>query len=195
MNIILHRINTIELLNETPVNFGVEIDIRSNSKDLILHHDPFTDGELFVDWLKFFNHGTLILNVKEEGLEQEILKLMKKNKIENYFFLDQSFPFLRKTANEGESRCAVRVSEYEDINTALALKGMVDWVWVDCFSIFPLDKNDFNTLKSAGFNLCFVSPELQGYTDKMYVEQFRNNIDLLEIKGDSVCTKYPDLWA
>ncbi|MDA8691942.1 hypothetical protein N9M18_02300 [Candidatus Pseudothioglobus singularis] len=195
MNIILHRINTIELLNKTPINFGVEIDIRSNSKDLILHHDPFSDGELFKNWLKFYNHGTLILNVKEEGLEHAILKLMKKNKIKNYFFLDQSFPFLRKTAIEGESRCAVRVSEYEDINTALALSGMVDWVWVDCFSVFPLKKNDFNILKDAGFNLCFVSPELQGYTDKIYVEKFRKNIDLLGIKGDSVCTKYPDLWV
>ena len=47
MHTILHRINTIDLLEKTPSNFGVEIDIRSNGKSLILHHEPFEQGELF----------------------------------------------------------------------------------------------------------------------------------------------------
>ena len=195
MNIILHRVNTIEMLKKTPANLGVEIDIRSNGNVLYLHHDPFIKGELFQEWIKYFKHGTIILNVKEEGLEDTILKLMQKYNIDDYFFLDQSFPFLRKTSKEGESRCAVRVSEYENIDTALSLKGMVDWVWVDCFTTFPLNLEGFKKLKAAGFKLCFVSPELQGYTDYSYVKQFRNRIDLLGIKGDAVCTKYPDLWA
>ena len=120
---------------------------------------------------------------------------MKKYNINDYFFLDQSFPFLRKTAIDGESRCAVRVSEYEHINTALSLKGIVDWVWVDCFSTFPLNIEGFNQLKASNFKLCFVSPELQGYTNYSFVKTFRNNIESLGIQGDAVCTKYPDLWA
>ena len=70
MHRILHRINTIDLLEKTSSNFGVEIDIRSNGKSLILHHDPFEQGELFEDWIRSYHHGTLILNVKEEGLPQ-----------------------------------------------------------------------------------------------------------------------------
>ena len=88
MNIILHRINTIELLKKTPTNLGVEIDIRSNRNELYLHHDPFIKGELFQEWIKYFKHGTIILNVKEEGLEDTILKLMQKYNIDDYFFLD-----------------------------------------------------------------------------------------------------------
>ena len=34
MHTILHRINTIDLLEKTPSNFGVEIDIRSNGEEL-----------------------------------------------------------------------------------------------------------------------------------------------------------------
>jgi hypothetical protein len=195
MHRILHRVNTIDMLIRTPRELGVEIDIRSNNENLFLHHDPFANGQLLEEWLTHYQHGILILNVKEEGLENRILELMKKYSIHNYFFLDQSFPFLRKTAFEGESRCAVRVSEYEDINTALSLTGMVKWVWVDCFTSFPLNIEQANKLRAAGFRLCFVSPELQGYTEHNYVKKFRKNIELLGIRGDAVCTKYPDLWG
>ena len=195
MNIILHRINTIAILEETSSIYGVEIDIRSNGEDLILHHDPFQDGELFEDWIQSYHHGTLILNVKEEGLEGKILKLMHQYKISNFFFLDQSFPFLRKTSLLGEKRCSARLSEYEDIQTVFSLSGMIDWVWVDCFSYFPINKKEVLRLNKAGFKLCFVSPELQGRNDKSHIIQFRNELELLGIKGDAVCTKYADLWG
>jgi hypothetical protein len=195
MQIISHRVNTIALLKKIPKKFGVEVDIRSIGDALIIHHDPFIIGEVFEEWIKLYEHGTLILNVKEEGLEQRLLELMKKYQIEDFFFLDQSFPFLKKTASEGESRSAVRVSEYEDINTALSLSGMVDWVWVDCFNDFPLNLEKAEELQKAGFKLCIVSPELQGRGDISHILDFRSKIELLGIKGDAVCTKHADLWV
>ena len=194
MHRILHRVNTIELLKNTPLNFGVEVDIRSNAENLIIHHDPFKQGELFEEWIQYFQHETLILNVKEEGLEDRLLKLMEQYRVNDFFFLDQSFPFLKKTASTGEKRCAVRISEYESIETVLSLSGMVEWVWVDCFSNFPLTSNDARKLQDLGFKLCFVSPELQGRTGRSHVREFRQNIESQNIHGDAVCTKYPDLW-
>jgi hypothetical protein len=195
MHIISHRINTLDQLKNTPSNLGVEVDIRSYGENLIMHHDPFKQGECFEDWLKSYQHGTLILNVKEEGLEGRLLSLMAQHNIEDFFFLDQSFPFLRRTVDMGEKRCAVRVSEYESIETTLSLSGMVEWVWVDCFTRFPLSSEEAAQLKSAGFKLCFVSPELQGRTERTHVMEFRRKIELLSINGDAVCTKYPDLWG
>lgn len=195
MHKILHRVNTRTLLEKTPRNLGVEVDIRSNGESLIIHHDPFQKGELFEDWIKLYNHGTLILNVKEEGLENSILKLMNKYSIKDFFFLDQSFPFLRKTALMGESRCAVRISEYESIDTVLSLSNIVDWVWVDCFTRFPLNKDEANLLRDSGFKLCIVSPELQGRNKRSDVKEFRRQIEQLGIKGDAVCTKFSDLWS
>ncbi|WP_216073237.1 hypothetical protein, partial [Acinetobacter nosocomialis] len=74
------------------------------------HHDPFVAGERFDDWLRGYRHGTLILNVKEEGLEDALLARMQAAGISDFFFLDQSFPFLVRTSRRGERRCAVRVS-------------------------------------------------------------------------------------
>jgi len=194
MDKILHRVNTRYQLEQTPPDLGVEVDIRSKGETLIIHHDPFQDGELFDDWVQAFQHGTLILNVKEEGLEERLLERMERHGIENFFFLDQSFPFLRKTASQGESRCAVRVSEYESVETALSLSGMVQWIWVDCFTRFPLSGEEGRRLVDEGFKLCFVSPELQGRMEREHVISFRRGIESHGIVGDAVCTKYPDLW-
>jgi hypothetical protein len=192
---ISHRRNTIDDLKNTPIKYGVEVDIRSRGGELIVQHDPYADGELFENWIKDFQHGTLILNVKEEGLESRLIDLMRLYKIEDYFFLDQSFPFLIKWANMGEHRCAVRVSEYESIETALALAGKIDWIWVDCFTHFPLSKNDWDRLYAAGFKLCLVSPELHGRSG---VEEIPKLAQLLSSRGimpNAVCTKMPELWG
>lgn len=175
--------------------YGVEVDIRSNGCDLIIHHDAFCEGVPFKEWIKFYRHGTLILNVKEEGLEQRLIDLMAKEQIENFFFLDQSFPFLIKTANLGETRCAVRISEYESIQTALSLVGKIDWVWIDSFLKFPIGYNDYKNLKNASFKLCIVSPELQGRNPETEVPIMANFLKTNNIFVDAVCTKYPDLWS
>ena len=193
MEIIHHRRNTIELLNSTPISMGVEIDIRTYNNKLVIHHDPFLEGVDFEEWIKEYNHGTLILNVKEEGLEEKIMGILSEFKIKNFFFLDQSFPFLIKTAKKGESRCAIRLSEYESIETVLNLKNLVKWVWVDFFSKFPLDKDSFRKLKINKFNICLVSPELQGY-NKNHIVTLKNILKKEEIKVEAVCTKQPSQW-
>ncbi|MGD9811786.1 MAG: phosphatidylinositol-specific phospholipase C/glycerophosphodiester phosphodiesterase family protein [Sphingobium sp.] len=194
-HLIAHRRNRIEELQATPTHLGIEIDLRSRGGDIILHHDPFADGEMFADWLDHFRHGTLILNVKEEGLEDALIAMMADRGIENWFFLDQSFPFLVRTSRRGEHRCAVRVSEFETIDTALALAGKIDWVWVDCFTRFPLIHDDASRLQQAGFRLCLVSPELQGRDAGTEIPAMRALLEREAIAADAVCTKRPDLWT
>ena len=193
MQIILHRRNSIEELASTPEEYGVEIDIRSYGNQLILSHDPYIKGESFETWIEFYKHGTLILNTKEEGLEERILEIMKANSINSFFFLDQSFPFLIKTSDSGESRSAIRVSEYESISTALSLRGKIEWAWIDYFSKFPLNKENISTLKEAKFKTCIVSPELEGYS-KDEVNELCELLSKQNISIDAVCTKYPKLW-
>ena len=194
MKLISHRCNTIKQLNATPKKYGIEVDIRSYGEQLVIHHDPFIMGELFEDWISAYQHKTLILNIKEEGLEAQLIKLMEIHGISDYFFLDQSFPFLIKWSKAGEHRCAVRVSEFESIETALTLSGKVDWVWVDCFTHFPLTLNDAQKLKEAGFKLCLVSPELQGRDAEIEIPLLIELLNNLSIQADAVCTKRADLW-
>jgi hypothetical protein len=194
VKIIAHRRNTIEELKGTPTEYGVEVDIRSNNGQLIIHHDPLKAGDNFEEWIKDYRHSTLILNVKEEGLEARLIELMKQNHITDYFFLDQSFPFLIKWSKLGEHRCAVRVSEFESIETALTLAGKVDWVWVDCFTHFPLSFNDATRLQNAGFKLCLVSPELQGRLAEIEIPRLANLLQERLIYPEAICTKQAELW-
>jgi hypothetical protein len=194
MQIIRHRRNTAQELSETPVRFGVEVDIRSYGDQLVIHHDPFIKGEDFARWLGGFRHQTLILNVKEEGLEDRLLTLVRAERIENFFFLDQSFPFLIKTINGGERRCAVRVSEFESVETAMSLAGKIDWIWVDCFTRLAMTEADAKELKKAGFKLCLVSPELQGRASLRDIEDFQALLVDRAIDAEAVCTKMPELW-
>ena len=194
MKLISHRRNTISELLATDQKYGIEVDIRSEGDRLVIHHDPFAAGESFEEWINVYRHGTLILNVKEEGLEARLITLMQSKGITDYFFLDQSFPFLVKWSEAGEHRCAVRVSEFESIETALALASKVDWAWVDCFTRFPLSEYDARRLKYAGFKLCLVSPELQGRDADVEIQKLASLLKQRNIVADAVCTKRPDLW-
>ena len=195
MQIIKHRINSSDDLHKTDKEFGVEVDLRTNHNQIILQHDPFSEGEVFTDWIKNFDHKTLILNVKEDGLEKEIINILKENSIEDFFFLDLSFPFLVKTAISGETRIASRVSEFESLETIEKIKDLISWVWIDYFSYFPLKESDLIRIKDLGLRTCIVSPELQGFDPQNEVSKIKDCIINYRDLFDAVCTKYPELWT
>ena len=184
---IAHRINTLEELKSLPSTFGVELDLRDSGNDLILQHDPFTDGELFETYLKHYQHGTMILNIKSERIEHRVLELLNKYNITDYFFLDSSFPMIYLLSKSGERKCAIRYSEFEGLDTILNMKEKVDWVWVDCFSKLPIDQDSYTQLKKAGFKLCLVSPELQGRDQD--IEGYKKMLNQQNISFDAICTK------
>jgi len=169
---------------------GIEFDLRSEGKKLILHHDPFKKGLEFEKLLQKYRHAFMIVNVKSEGLEEPARKLLKKYGVRDYFFLDLSFPALIRLTREKEKNIAVRYSEYEPVEQCLALIGKVRWIWIDCFNKMPLSSADYKKLKKH-FKLCLVSPELQKYP-KSYIAKFKRS--LKNFKIDAICTKYPDLW-
>lgn len=191
---IAHRINTVEQLKSLPTEFGVELDLRDFGNELVLEHDPFTGGEKFSEYLRHYQHGTMILNVKSERIEHRVLELLVENKITNYFFLDSSIPMIYLLNKSGEKRSAVRFSEIESIETVMLMADKVDWVWVDCFSKLPIDRNSYQRLKEAGLKLCLVSPELQGRPED--IANYKNYLANEGIVFDAICTKFHniELW-
>jgi hypothetical protein len=194
MEIIFHRINSVKELEEIPLHAGVEIDVRDYNDELILQHEPFVEGELLEPFLKKYGQrkGNLILNIKSERIEIKILDLLKKYKIENYFFLDSSFPMIINLLNNyGEKKIALRYSEFEKEDTILGLAGKIEWIWIDCFSKIPGTPEIYAQFRKLGFKLCFVSPDLQNQSDKIkeYKIYFREN----KIYIDAVCTKLINL--
>lgn len=187
MEFIAHRINTIEELRKVPREYGVELDLRDRLDDLILSHEPFADGQKFEDYLKEYNHGTMICNIKSERIEHRVLELIKKYNIKRYFFLDSSFPMIYLLTSHGEKNVALRFSEFEGTDTIFNMRGMAEWVWVDCFSKLPVDSDNYKRLKEAGFKLCLVSPELQGQVEKL--EMYKSYLKENKIEFDAICTK------
>ena len=187
MEYIAHRINTIEELKNIPREYGVELDLRDFGDRLILQHDPFKDGEDFEEYLKHYNHGTMILNIKSERIEHKVLELIKKYNIKKYFFLDSSFPMIYLLSKDNEKNIALRFSEFEGIDTILNMRDKVKWVWVDCFSQLPITRENYKLLKENGFKFCLVSPELQGQSEKL--EEYKQYLEDENIIFDAICTK------
>lgn len=190
MLLIEHRVNTLAHLAHVPPERGVEIDVRDYDGDLCLVHDPLESGERLEDWLPAYRHALLIFNVKCDGLEGRLQALAARHGIENYFFLDVANPTLVGLVRRGERRVAVRFSEYEPIEFALAFAGHVDWCWVDCFTRLPLDPLTYARLKQH-FRLCLVSPELQKHP-RARIAAFREQLRPMPV--DAVCTDYCEDW-
>ena len=192
---IIHRVNTLEQLTACDISFGVEMDLHAYGDRLVVHHDALTTGPQLSEWLAAFRHRFVIFNIKEEGIENLVRLAAAKAGIENYFFLDLSFPSLIKMIRKGERRVAVRVSEYEPITGALNLAGQADWVWMDLFKGWFLSETEYLLIKEAGFKICLVSPELHGDgRGESEIRELREIMTLKGIKIDAVCTKRPDLW-
>lgn len=188
MEYIAHRINTIEELRKLSPDYGVELDLRDNLEGRIyISHNPFEPGEDFEDYCREYHHGTMILNVKSERIEHKILEYMEKYHIKKYFFLDSSFPMIKLLTDMGVHDIALRFSELEGLDTIRYMAGKADWVWVDCFTKIPLNKENYGELKSLGYKLCFVSPELEGQEEKLPV--YKKELEEQGFIFDAICTK------
>ena len=196
MKWIAHRINSSDELKDIPSDFGAEIDLRDSGHDVVLAHDPFQSGELFSDWLKQYHlKGPLILNIKSERIEWKILEELQKAGIQNYFFLDSSFPMIIALNRENESRIALRFSEMEGLDTLRNMAGHCEWVWVDCFTKMPLHPSIYSELKNLGYKICLVSPDLQGRPED--ISHYADLLKQLGISPDAICVKHKNigLWT
>jgi hypothetical protein len=190
MLIVEHRVNTLAALRKVDPARGVEVDIRDYDGDLRLVHDPFLGGESLEDFLAEYHHALLILNVKCDGLEERILELLVRYHVEEFFFLDVANPTLVNMTRRGIHQVAVRFSEYEPLEFALAFAGRADWVWVDCFQDLPLSP-EVHVRLAEHFKICLVSPELQKHHQER-IKEFRRRLTGLSL--DAVCTDLSTAW-
>jgi hypothetical protein len=180
---ICHRINTINELKEIPTCFGVELDLRDRDNQIIMSHDPFLTGENFSEYAKHYHHGTIILNVKSERIEDKTFDIIQTKNITEYFFLDSSIPMIYLKGNK--YKFATRFSEIEAIESIEKQLNLIEWIWVDCFTKYPdniLDVKKFNK------KICFVSPELQGRPSD--IMKYSSNLQFIP---DAICCKYKNI--
>lgn len=193
MHVVIHRANTAAALNAVPLVYGVEIDLRADGSRIVLHHDPFQGGEDFDLWLAQYRHGLLVLNIKEAGIETEVLRRVRAAGVREFFLLDVEFPYLYRAARTGERAIAVRYSEDESIDLAERYRTRVDWVWIDTNTRLPLDPDTVRRL--TGFRTCLVCPERWGRPHD--IPDYQRQMHELGFWPDAVMTALPHApsWA
>ena len=192
MEVIIHRVNTIVGLRSMPVSFGTEIDIRAWGSDLILNHDPLEGGDRFVDYLDEYRHGTLVLNIKETGIEDEVLRLVRQHpNIDSYFLLDVEFPYLFRATRRGERAIAVRFSEVESVQSVEPFIGRIDWMWIDTITRLPVTEEILTVVSS--FNTSLVCPSL--WARPLEIEEYHRQAERLRITAVMTEARNADAWA
>jgi len=192
MEIIAHRINLISQLKETPLNYGVEIDLRTEGSKIILNHEPFSKGDLLSDYLENYSHKTLVANIKESGIENDVIDIIKSFSVNSYFLLDVEMPYFYESVKKGFGNLAVRFSEYENIINAQFFKKKVKWIWIDTVNELPINKENLNIIKN--FKSCLVCPERWGRMKD--IKKYKKQMKALSFQPSAVMTdiKYAENW-
>jgi hypothetical protein len=191
---IAHRVN--QLNDETAKRIfqecdGIEFDIRDSGGELIVCHDAFAtvnDCQRFDEFVQYCPTDKLyIVNAKAEGIEERAIAVLEARGIRNFFLLDCGMPAMYRLSQKGETRLAIRFSEYESLETVRLMKDLVQWVWVDVFSVLPLTAQTANQIREWGLKICLVSPELQGQQDKLV--SYKKYLEEIGANLEAVCTK------
>ena len=191
MEIIVHRINTLKELKKIPLKYGVEIDIRTNGSKIILNHNPYKGGDSFEDYVANYKHGTLILNIKESGIERDVLEIVKSASIKSFFFLDVEMPYIFSSLKKNND-IAIRFSEYESIETVKIFKNNFKWIFVDTITKLPINVKNISIISK--FKSCLVCPERWGR--KNDILKYKRFFKKIEYNPTAVMTnrKFAKLW-
>jgi glycerophosphoryl diester phosphodiesterase len=136
--------------------YSIETDIRSFNGNLVVSHDQIS-GEKFLGLEDLSKVSSCFaLNIKEDGLQANILKWKEWIRSSNSFVFDGSVPEMYRYRKEGIKH-ALRMSEYEqelswDCEVVWLDSFESDW-WIDNISVLRALENK---------EVIVVSPELHG---------------------------------
>lgn len=152
--------------------FGCETDIRDFNGQLVISHDiPEQDCLLFCDFLqlhtRYDSQLPLALNIKSDGLAEEIRQQLKFFRTENYFCFDMSVPDMHDYLAKGLHVYA-RISEFE---AESSLFSEVQGIWLDSFLSEQCDLSQVEKFLRRGLPVCCVSPELHRRENTVYWQQ------------------------
>ena len=175
------------------MGFGTETDIRDLDCQLVISHDMAGVGamsvEQFFDIYKRANQDLpLALNIKADGLQFELARLLALYEIKNYFVFDMAVPDGLLYARQG-LHTYTRHSEYEP---QPAYYDLTKGVWLDEFNGHWLTDTVIEAHLAAGKSICIVSPELH---KRSYAQEWLQYKHLEAKIGKNrlmLCTDFPE---
>jgi len=174
------------------MGFGTETDLRDAAQQVVISHDMADETaisfeaflELFVQYDKQL---PLALNIKADGLQNEVKKQLEAFGIDNYFFFDMSVPDALLFAEAGLNFFS-RQSEYE---TEPAFYNDAAGIWLDAFKEQWYDADLLIKHIDNGKQLAIVSPELhkrpyQDLWEFLMLNEFNKSEQII------LCTDIPE---
>lgn len=172
--------------------YGIETDVRDYNGKLVVSHNVADEKcPLFEDVLRIYkeigSEGYLAINIKADGLQDMLIELLSKYKIEKYFVFDMSIPEL-VVYRARNINYFTRVSEYE---TEPVLLEDAMGVWMDEWEKNWINKNVICQFLSKGKVVAVISSEIHG-RDEIAMWNFIRKIDNDHLL---LCTDRPDIFA
>jgi hypothetical protein len=191
---IAHRLNTKEKISKIKkFDFkGVEIDVRTDSNNIIMTHDPFKKGLNFIKNIKLFKNYFLIIDIKSTGISKKIYKILIKKKMKFLFLNLISQEFVEMIKLGYSNHLFLRFSLYEkfDLNNKILKK--INWIWFDFFNNISISKNQYKYIKRHKKKICITSPDLLEKSKTAilrlisYLNKNKIEIDMVCVKKDNV---------
>ncbi|WP_251821738.1 hypothetical protein [Campylobacter jejuni] len=145
--------------------------------------------DFFKLYKKYNTKLPLALNIKADGLQISLKKLIQKYEITNYFVFDMSVPDALLYIDLNFNVFA-RQSEYEK---EPSFYDKACGVWMDEFYSHWIDKNIIKKHIDNGKLVCMVSPELHKRDFKKEWKEYKQIEKELQIQDKlMICTDYPD---
>lgn len=187
--------NSITAFNRSFLNsYGLETDLRDMGGGIVISHDMADENclkleDFFKLYKKYNTNLPLALNIKADGLQNLLKKLIEKYEITNYFIFDMSVPdallYIDLNFN-----VFTRQSEYEK---EPSFYDKARGVWMDEFYSHWIDKNIIKKHIDNGKLVCIVSPELHKRDYKKEWQEYKQIEKELHIQDQlMICTDYPD---
>lgn len=164
------------------LGFGNEIDLRTYNGKLVVSHDSENlQGKINLEQVVDKN-SLFALNIKEDGLLENIGHILDEIRISGSFFFDGSIPQMYEYYKNNVPH-ALRLSEFES-----SLPWNPHFLWIDAFETdwWIGDKIILNYLDK--YSCIFVSPELHSREKERAWEYLLGLKDEFEF---GICTDLP----
>lgn len=175
------------------MGFGTETDIRDCNSRLVISHDmPNAKSmclEVFFEIYKGYQSSLpLALNIKADGLQAELGRLLDEYNVDNYFVFDMAVPdgllYVRQ-----KFRTYTRHSEYELLPPYYEL---ADGVWLDEFNGHWVSDKVIEQHLAQQKDLCIVSPDLHRRDFQQEWQQYKQLETKIGKDKIMLCTDFPD---
>jgi hypothetical protein len=175
------------------LSFGTETDLRDYMGKLVISHDiPGNDcvraDDFFSIYNQYNNHPlTLALNIKADGLQFQLQKLLEQHNIQNYFVFDMAVPDTLGYIKQG-IRYYTRQSEYE---LQPAFYEASAGIWLDAFHSVWFTNKEIEGHLNKKKQVAIVSPELHKREHLSLWEQLKKD-GLHQAEDVILCTDFPE---